>query len=155
MSYSEKQEVAANYSDNIGTNSTLTTPNTEQNTELRHEIEDGKINIVQNQKTTEGNDDETEYILYGYRNFNLALYCFGAMMNQMTWISLQPVIGAIENGYGYGATAISALGITYMIVFLIVNYPSSVIIDKLGLRYACLIGVGFTTLGMIVKCLVN
>lgn len=63
--------------------------------------------------------------------------------------------GAIENAYGYGATAISALGITYMIVFLFVNYPSSYIIDKGGLRLAVCLGMGFTTLGMIVKCFVN
>ena len=107
--------------------------------------------------TLEGNNNtvETEYILYGYRHFELTLYCFAAMMNQMTWISLQPVAGAIENGYGYGATAISALGITYMIIFLLVNYPSNLVIDKWGLRYAVLIGVAFTTLGMLVKCLVN
>ena len=63
--------------------------------------------------------------------------------------------GAIENGYGYGATAISALGITYMIVFLFVNYPANLIINKGGLRLGVLIGIGFTVLGMLVKCLVN
>jgi len=78
-----------------------------------------------------------------------------SIANQMTWISLQPVAGAIENGYGYGSTAISALGITYMIVFLLVNYPSNLIIGKGGLRLAVLIGMGFTFLGMLVKCLVN
>ena len=73
----------------------------------------------------------------------------------MTWISLQPVAGAIENGYGYGATAISALGITYMVIFLFVNYPANLVINKGGLRLAVLIGIGLTVLGMIVKCFVN
>ena len=59
-----------------------------------------------------------------------------ALANQMTWISLQPAAGAIENGYGYGATAISALGITYMIVFVLVFYPANFIIEKGGLRLA-------------------
>ena len=58
------------------------------------------------------------------------------MSNQMTWISLQPVAGAIDNGYGFGASTISALGITYMVVFLVVNYPANIIIDKGGLRLA-------------------
>ena len=72
----------------------------------------------------------------------------------MTWISLQPVAGAIENGYGYGATTISALGITYMIVFILVFYPANIVIEKGGLRVAvsiqnkCLIlsvvGAGWT-----------
>lgn len=58
------------------------------------------------------------------------------MANQITWISLQPVAGAIENGYGYGASAISLIGITYMIVFILFNFPSNYVIDKGGLRLA-------------------
>lgn len=68
---------------------------------------------------------------------------------------MQPVAGAIQNGYGFGASAISLIGITYMIVFILVNYPSNYVIDKYGLRTAVLIGMGFTALGMIVKCLIN
>ena len=75
-----------------------------------------------------------EYILYGYRHFELTIYCFASMCNQITWISLQPVAGAIQNGYGYGSAAISAIGITYMIVFIIVNYPSNYLIERYGLR---------------------
>ena len=126
----------------------------ESNTPLQvsdAEISGESFEGVQAKKTK----DEQEFILYGYRKFELALYCFAAMSNQMTWISLQPVAGAIENGYGYGATALSALGITYMVVFLIVNYPANIIINKGGLRMAVLVGMGFTFLGMLVKCLVN
>ena len=65
------------------------------------------------------------------------------------------MVGAIKNGYGYGDTAISALGIIYMIMFLILNYPSSLIINKFGLRLAVIIGMSFTILGMLVKLLVN
>ena len=63
--------------------------------------------------------------------------------------------GAIGNAYGYGATAISAIGITYMIVFLFMNYPSNSIIEKSGLRIAVLIGMTLTACGMVVKCLIN
>lgn len=51
--------------------------------------------------------------------------------------------------------AISLIGIIYMIVFILVNYPSSYIIDRSGLRIAVLIGMTFTVLGMLVKCAVN
>ena len=76
------------------------------------------------------------------------------MMNQMTWISLQPVAGAIKNGYGYDTFVISALGLTYMVIFVLVNYPAQQVIER-GLRMAVLLGIGLTTFGMIVKCFVN
>ena len=50
---------------------------------------------------------------------------------------------------------ISALGITYMVIFIFVNYPSNIVIDKKGLRVAVTLGMALTTLGTIIKCLVN
>ena len=79
-------------------------------------------------------DKTTTYKLYGYRHFELTIFCFACMCNQITWISLQPVAGAIENAYGIGNTLIAFLGITYMIIFLFVNYPANYVIDKGGLR---------------------
>ena len=77
------------------------------------------------------------------------------MANQISWISLSPVAGAIENGYGYGATAISLLGMTFMIVFVIMNIPANLVINKYGLRLAVSVGMGFTFLGMVSKSFIN
>ena len=46
-------------------------------------IEGESFNGVKNKDSV-----ASEYILYGYRHFELTLYCFAAMANQMTWISL-------------------------------------------------------------------
>ena len=94
--------------------------------------EDNSVSKIQ--LSTSKDAPKEEYILYGYRHFELTIYCLASMCNQITWISLQPVAGAIQNGYGYGSAAISAIGITYMIVFIIVNYPSNFLIERYGLR---------------------
>ena len=73
----------------------------------------------------------------------------------MTWISLQPVAGAIDNGYGKGASWISGVGMTYMVVFVIVNYPAFWVIESFGLRAAVTLGMLFSAIGMVIKCLIN
>ena len=47
------------------------------------------------QELSDNQEQETKYKLYGYRHFELAIYCLAVMCNQITWISLQPVAGAI------------------------------------------------------------
>ena len=78
-----------------------------------------------------------------------------AIANQMTWISLQPVAGALDNGYGKGASWISGIGMTYMVIFVIVNYPAFWVIGRFGLRVAVILGMGLSAIGMVVKCLIN
>ena len=73
----------------------------------------------------------------------------------MTWISLQPAAGAIENGYGYDSIAVSTLGVIYMVAFIVFVYPANCVIDMGGLRLAVVLGTGLTMLGMILKCLIN
>ena len=119
------------------------------------DIEAEKFDHDENTQLNPKNKDQCEYKLYGFRHIELALYCMASITNQMTWISLQPVAGAIENGYGYGPIMISSLGITYMVVFVLINYPSNILIDKGGLRVAVYVGMALTTLGTIIKCFVN
>ena len=57
-----------------------------------------------------------------------------AVMGQFCWISLQPIPGAIESGYGKGNNAIAFIGLIFVIVFIPMNFPSNFIIDKGGLK---------------------
>ncbi|CDW77331.1 major facilitator superfamily protein [Stylonychia lemnae] len=79
-----------------------------------------------------------EYKLYRYRFFNLALYCFAAMINQIAWISLQPVADAVSNAYDKDTTTVNTISLVYMGVYLLV-----------------LIGTMLTFAGMWIKVLVN
>jgi hypothetical protein len=42
-----------------------------------------------------------------------------------------------------------------MIMFIPINFPSVIALDKLGLRMGVTIGIGLTTLGLWVRCFIN
>ena len=77
------------------------------------------------------------------------------VVNQVCWISLQPIAGAIYNGYGFGSVIISSIGVTFMAIYIVVNFPANYAMDRLGLKYCILIGATLTTFGMCIKVLVN
>ena len=77
------------------------------------------------------------------------------MLNQIAWISLQPVAHQIHTYYGFSETEVNTLSMVYQGVYIIFTFPSDFIIDSYGCRMAVLIGTFTTALGMIIKCLIN
>jgi len=67
----------------------------------------------------------------------MALFCIGSMLNQICWISLQPVADAVGNAYDISATTVNTISLVYMGMYLVMNFPSNYIIDK----YGCRVGV--------------
>ena len=110
--------------------------------------------LISKQRSQTG-DSQDQYTLYKYRWLELTLYSFCTAMNQVCWISLQPIAGAIENGYGFGSVIISSIGVTFMAIYIVVNFPANYAMDKLGLKLGILIGVTLSTIGMCLKVLVN
>jgi fucose permease len=108
-------------------------------------------------KDNESNDsgEKEEYKLYRYRMFELTLYCLAIMVNMICWMSLQPIPGALQNGYGVSSTVIGSMGFMFMLVFIPVNFPSTWVLERYGLKTGILMGSAFTTIGMWVKCLIN
>ena len=93
--------------------------------------------------------------LYPYRYVNLAFFCLAAALNQICWISMQPIVGAIKNGYDVQNTDISLLSIIYMGVFVIFNFPANIALDRRSLRFGVNLGVVLTMVGMWIKVLIN
>jgi fucose permease len=81
-------------------------------------------------------DSDPAYKLYKYRFFNLSLFCLASMLNQICWISLQPVADAVGNAYDISPTTVNTISLVYMGVYLIMNFPSNYIIDRYGCRFA-------------------
>lgn len=77
------------------------------------------------------------------------------MLNQICWISLQPVADAVGNAYDISATTVNTISLVYMGVYLIMNFPSNYIIDKYGCRVGVVLGIVLTAIGMIIKCFIN
>jgi len=68
---------------------------------------------------------------------------------------MQPIAGAIQNGYDVSTTEIAFIGIIFMGVFVVFYYPANLALDKIGLRFGVLVGVTLTMIGMWVKCCIN
>ena len=68
---------------------------------------------------------------------------------------MQPIVGAIKNGYDVETGIIASMSMIYMAVFVIFNFPSNIALDKQGLRFGVNLGVTFTALGMWIKVAVN
>lgn len=100
-------------------------------------------------------EDTEDYVLYKYRFFNLTLFCLASALNQICWISLQPVADAVANAYEVDSALVNVISLVYMGVYLFVNFPSNYILDKYGCRIGVTIGTVLTLVGMWVKCLVN
>ena len=65
------------------------------------------------------------------------------------------MVGAIKNGYGVPTSEIAAIGLIFMGVFVVFNFPANMALDKIGLRFGILLGVSLTMAGMWVKVLIN
>jgi len=68
---------------------------------------------------------------------------------------MQPIAGAIQNGYSVGSSIISTIGVIFMVAFVIFNFPANYILDKYGLRFGVILGCTLTLSGMWTKCLIN
>jgi hypothetical protein len=73
-------------------------------------------------------------VTYGYRWFELFLYCIGIMMNMVCWMSLTPIAEALKNAYGVSSVEIASMGFTFMLVFIPFNFPATWMLDYKGLR---------------------
>ena len=85
----------------------------------------------------------------------MLLFCLACMLNQICWISLQPVADVVSNAYEISPTAVNTRSLVYMGVYLIVNFPSNYLIDKYGCRVGVTLGTVLTFIGMLIKCFVN
>lgn len=85
------------------------------------------------------------------------LFIFGCctMMNACGWISLSPLGPLMEEVYDVGPTVTMMMSYVFMMLYLPVNFPSVWVVDKWGLRAGTLMGIGFTTAGYWLRCLIN
>lgn len=69
------------------------------------------------------------------------------MMNQIAWISMQPIAEQIENAYGVRNFEVVTISLVYMGFFILFNFPSNYVIDKYGVKVGVLAGILCTVVG--------
>jgi cyanate permease len=87
--------------------------------------------------------DQSE-ISYGYRWIILTVFMLVIIVNQLLWITFAPITVEAARFYGVSDLAIGLLSMVFMIVFIFVSIPASLMIDRLGFRTAVGIGAGLT-----------
>src|SRR5512145_1899353 len=80
----------------------------------------------------------------GYRWIILAIFMAVIIVNQLLWITFAPITINAAKFYGVSDLLIRLLSMVFIIVFIFVSVPASIMIDRLGFRTAVGIGAGFT-----------
>jgi cyanate permease len=82
--------------------------------------------------------NDSGYRVYGYRWVMLLVFMLIVLVNQMMWITFAPVTGEAVGHFGVSELEIGLLSMSFMVVFILVSFPASWVIDTFGIR----VGVG-------------
>jgi MFS family permease len=87
-----------------------------------------------------------EFKVYPYRWVVLLAFMFVVALNQLLWITFAPVTTASADFYGVSNLSIGLLSMSFLIVFIIVSFPASWVIDTYGIRVS--VGIGAVLTGV-------
>lgn len=87
---------------------------------------------------------ERGYQIYGYRWAVLAAFMLAVIANQLLWISFAPITGMAAEFYSVSDLQIGLLSLIFMVVYILVSFPASWVIDNKGLRTAVGVGAAMT-----------
>jgi cyanate permease len=76
----------------------------------------------------------------------LTVFMAVIIVNQLLWITFAPITIDAAKFYGVSDLAIGLLSMVFMIVFIFVSIPASILIDRLGFRKAVTIGAALTAI---------
>jgi len=77
---------------------------------------------------------DTNFKVYGYRWVVLAAFMGVIAANQLLWITFAPVTTQAMQFYGVSDLAIGLLSLSFMVVYILISFPASWVIDKYGIR---------------------
>ncbi len=87
---------------------------------------------------------KTEIKVYPYRWVILVVYVIISVIIQIQWLAFASVSEAAQDFYHTSALRIDFLSMIYMIVFIVMSIPASLIIDTRGLKTGLIIGAVLT-----------
>lgn len=77
-----------------------------------------------------------------------------SMVNGMCWDVVSPISVPLENAYDVSAMWVSFVPMSYLIVYVLANFPSNWIVDSKGIRIGTIIGTSINLFGCAIRCLV-
>eukprot|EP01118_Nematostelium_gracile_P008576 TRINITY_DN2839_c0_g1_i5.p1 TRINITY_DN2839_c0_g1~~TRINITY_DN2839_c0_g1_i5.p1 ORF type:complete len:452 (+),score=31.31 TRINITY_DN2839_c0_g1_i5:30-1358(+) len=83
----------------------------------------------------------------------LALYCVAALMTSVVWITFAPIYKLAEEFYGVGYVEINMLSVVFLVVYVLLVFPSMWVLDHWSLRGGVRVGVVLTVGGTWIRLL--
>ncbi len=73
----------------------------------------------------------------------------------MCWVTVTPISVLIGKTYNVADAVVSLVPMSYMILYLFINFPSMWVLDEVGIKKGVICGAVLTALGSGIRCLVN
>jgi len=89
------------------------------------------------------------------RWYMLGIFAFCNITIGCAFICFSPLFSLVIDIYGVSLFTVNWMTISYCIIYLPMNFPSTYILDKYGLRVGLTIGMLGTTVGLWIRCLIN
>lgn len=88
--------------------------------------------------------DQGSFRVYPYRWTVLLAFMGIIVVNQLLWITFAPITSTAVQYYGVSELGIGLLSLSFMIVYVLVSFPASWVIDTYGIRIGVGIGAALT-----------
>jgi MFS family permease len=88
--------------------------------------------------------EQSTYKIYNYRWVILSVFMLVSAINQVLWITFAPITSVSVDFFKVSDFKIGLLSMSFMIVYIVVSFPASWIIDTYGIRAGVGIGVVLT-----------
>lgn len=87
---------------------------------------------------------DKEYRVYGYRWVVLLSFMGVIAVNQLLWITFAAVTEQAMQFYGVSDLAIGLLSLSFLVVYIVISFPASWMIDTYGIRAGVGLGAALT-----------
>ncbi len=88
--------------------------------------------------------EQTDFKIYPYRWVVLSAFMAVVAVNQLLWITFAPITSNAVQFYGVSELSIGLLSLIFMVVYILVSFPASWVIDTYGVRVGVGIGAALT-----------
>jgi MFS family permease len=88
--------------------------------------------------------EQNSFEVYPYRWVVLLAFMTIIAVNQLLWITFAPITSNAVQYYGVSELGIGLLSLSFMIVYILVSFPASWVIDTYGIRIGVGIGAALT-----------
>lgn len=122
-------------------------------TESGDKNSEGRINELDRKKLEDGPKVAREEQTHAYKKrfFVLALFCSHSAINSFQWIQYSSITNVIASYYGASNLEVNLTSLVYMITYIPFIIHASLMLERVGLRKAILLGTVGTALGSLIK----